>query len=251
MMRLKDKVAVVTGAGRGIGCAIARTFSGAGARVVVADLDFSSAALVAGEIESNGGDALAVKVNIAESDSVGALFDATLGKYGKVDILVNNAGWDKIEPFMDSTEDTWDKVIAINLKGTIICCKAALAIMISQKCGKIINIASDAGRVGSSGEAVYSAAKGGIIAFTKTLAREMARYKININCVAPGPTDTALFAEISAGNPKIAEALIKAIPFRRLGQPEDISNAVLFLASEEAAYITGQTLSVNGGLNML
>lgn len=250
-MRLKDKVAVVTGAGRGIGCAIAKTFSGEGAKVVVADLDFSSAACVAGEIESVKGDALAVKVNIAERDSVGALVDAVLEKYGRVDILVNNAGWDKIEPFMDSTEDTWDKVIAINLEGTINCCRAVLPGMISRKCGKIVNIGSDAGRVGSSGEAVYSAAKGGVIAFSKTLAREMARYQINVNCVAPGPTDTALFAEVAEGNPKIVEAMVKAIPFRRLAQPGDIANAVLFLASDEAAYITGQTLSVNGGLNML
>jgi 2-hydroxycyclohexanecarboxyl-CoA dehydrogenase len=168
-----------------------------------------------------------------------------------VDILVNNAGWDKIELFMESEEDTWDKVIAINLKGTINLCRAVLPIMISRKCGSIVNIGSDAGRVGSSGEAVYSAAKGGVIAFTKTLAREMARYKININCLAPGPTETPLFAEIAAGNPKIADALVKAIPLRRLGQPSDIAHAALFLASDEAAYITGQTLSVNGGLNML
>lgn len=250
-MRLKDKVAIVTGAGRGIGCAIAKTFSGEGAKVAVADLDLGSAATVAGEIESVGGDALAVKVNVAEKDSVEALLNAVLEKYGKVDILVNNAGWDKIEPFMESVEDTWDKVIAVNLKGTISLCGAVLPIMISRKCGRIVNIGSDAGRVGSSGEAVYSAAKGGVIAFTKTLAREMARYNININCVSPGPTETPLFAEIAAGNPKIADALVKSIPFRRLGQPADIAHAALFLASDQAAYITGQTLSVNGGLNML
>jgi 2-hydroxycyclohexanecarboxyl-CoA dehydrogenase len=250
-MRLNDKVAIVTGAGRGIGGAIAKTFSGEGAKVVVADLDLGSAARVAGEIESAGGDALALKVNVAEGDSVRALLGAVLEKYGRVDILVNNAGWDKIELFMESEEDTWDKVIAINLKGTINLCRAVLPIMISRKCGSIVNIGSDAGRVGSSGEAVYSAAKGGVIAFTKTLAREMARYKININCLAPGPTETPLFAEIAAGNPKIADALVKAIPLRRLGQPSDIAHAALFLASDEAAYITGQTLSVNGGLNML
>ncbi|WP_347487789.1 3-oxoacyl-ACP reductase family protein [Desulfoscipio sp. XC116] len=250
-MRLKDKVAIVTGAGRGIGCAIATTFSKEGAKVVVADLDLSTAACVAGEIESLGGDALAVRVNVAKKKSVDDLVDAVLEKYGRVDILINNAGWDKIEPFMESTEDTWDKVIAVNLKGTISFCRSVLPIMISQKSGRIVNIASDAGRVGSSGEAVYSAAKGGVIAFTKTLAREMARNKISVNCVAPGPTDTPLFAEIAAGNPKIAEALVKTIPFRRLAQPDDLANAVLFMASEEAAYITGQTLSVNGGLNML
>lgn len=250
-MRLEDKVAIVTGAGRGIGCAIAKIFSGEGARVVVADLDINSAALIVGEIESDGGDALAVKVNVAEKKSVEALVEAVLKKYGRVDILVNNAGWDKIESFMDSAEDTWDKVIAINLKGTINCCRAVLPAMISQGCGKIVNIGSDAGRVGSSGEAVYSAAKGGVIAFTKTLAREVARNNINVNCVAPGPTDTPLFAEIFAGNTKIAEAMVKKIPLRRLAQPRDIANAVLFFASDEASYITGQTLSVNGGLNML
>lgn len=160
----------------------------------MADLDLSTAAYVAEEIESVGGEAVAIKVNVAEGDSVRALVGAVMEKYGKVDILVNNAGWDKIEPFMESTEDTWDKVIDINLKGTINFCQAVLPIMTSQKYGKIVNIGSDAGRVGSSGEAVYSAAKGGVIAFTKTLAREMARYKININCVSPGPTETPLFA---------------------------------------------------------
>lgn len=250
-MRLRDKVVIVTGAGSGMGCAMAKIFSGEGARVVVADLDFGSAARVAGEIDSGGGDALAVKVDVAEKSSVEALVNAAVVKYGRVDVLVNNAGWDKVEPFLDSTEDTCNRVIAINLIGTINCCRVVLPIMISQKYGKIICISSDAGRVGSSGEAVYSAAKGGVIAFSKTLAREMARNNININCVAPGPTDTPLFAEVAAGNPKISEALVKSIPLRRLGQPGDIAYAVLFLASDEAAYITGQTISVNGGLNML
>lgn len=250
-MRLRDKVAIVTGAGRGIGCAIAKIFSGEGARVVVADLDLGAAACVAGEIDSAGGDALAVKVDVAEKRSVEELINAVLAKYGRIDILVNNAGWDKVEPFLDSAEDTCNKVIAINLMGTINCCRAVLPTMISRKYGKIVCISSDAGRVGSSGEAVYSAAKGGVIAFSKTLAREMARNNINVNCVAPGPTDTPLFAEVAAGNPKIAEAMARSIPLRRLGQPDDIAYAVLFLASDEAAYITGQTISVNGGLNML
>ncbi|MFZ5631224.1 MAG: SDR family NAD(P)-dependent oxidoreductase [Bacillota bacterium] len=250
-MRLRDKVAIVTGAGRGIGRATAEIFSGEGAKVAVADLDFESAVRVAGEIESAGGDALAVKVDIAEKSSVEDMVEAVLQKYGRVDILVNNAGWDKVEPFMDSTEETWDKVVAINLMGAINCCRAVLPTMISRQYGKIVCVSSDAGRVGSSGEAVYSAAKGGVLAFSKTLAREMARYNININCVAPGPTDTPLFAATAASNPKIAEAMVKRIPLRRLGQPSDIAYAVLFLASDEAAYITGQTISVNGGLNML
>lgn len=250
-MRLKDKVAIITGAGRGIGCATAKIFSREGAKVVVADLDFDTATCVAGEINSGGGDALAFKVDITGKNSAESLVAAVLEKYGQVDILVNNAGWDKVEPFMDSIEETWDKVIAINLRGAINCCRAVLPTMISRQYGKIVSVSSDAGRVGSSGEAVYSAAKGGILAFSKTLAREMARYSININCVAPGPTDTQLFAEMAAGNPKLAEVMAKKIPLRRLGHPNDIAYAVLFLASEEASFITGQTLSVNGGLNML
>lgn len=250
-MRLNNRVAIVTGAGRGIGHAIAKNFALEGAKMVVADLDQGAAAATAGEIEAGGGDALAVAVDVASSASVAAMVEEAMIKFGKIDILVNNAGWDKIELFMDSAEDTWDKIIAINLKGAIICCRAVLPGMMAQKYGRIINIASDAGRVGSTGEVVYSAAKGGVIAFTKALAREMARYGINLNCIAPGPTDTPLFAEVAAGNPRIAEALVKAIPLRRLGRPEDIARAVVFLASDDAGYITGQTLSVNGGLNML
>ena len=250
-MRLEDKVAIVTGGGRGIGRAIAKTFSAEGARVVVADLELDSAATVVAEIEAAGGSGLAVKTDVALKSAAEQMVEAAIQKYGQVDILVNNAGWDRIEPFLDNTEDIWAKIVSINLMGVINCCRAVLPQMISRKCGKIVNIGSDAGRVGSSGEAVYSATKGGVIAFTKTLAREMARNKINVNCVAPGPTDTDLFAEVAAGNPKIAEALVRSIPFRRLGRPEDIAYAVLFLASDEAGYITGQTLSVNGGLNML
>ncbi len=250
-MRLKDRVAIVTGACRGIGEATARVFAGEGARVVVADLDFSSAAGVAGEISGAGGEALAVKVDVSEKKSVEAMVRVVLDRFGRVDVLVNNAGWDKIEPFMESTEDTWERIIAINLRGCLNCCRAVLPVMISSGYGKIVNIGSDAGRVGSSGEAVYSAAKGGVIAFTKTLSREMSRHGINVNCVAPGPTDTQLFAEVAAANPKIAEAMVKKIPLKRLARPRDIANAVLFLASGEADYITGQTLSVNGGLNML
>jgi 2-hydroxycyclohexanecarboxyl-CoA dehydrogenase len=174
----------------------------------------------------------------------------TLSEFKVIDILINNAGWDKVENFVDSTEETWDKVIAINLKGPIQCFKAVLPHMISRQYGKILSISSDAGRVGSSGEAVYSACKGGIIAFTKTLARETARYKINVNCIAPGPTDTPIL-EIFADQPKILEGMKRSIPFRRLAKPEDIANAVAFFVSDEAEFITGQTLSVSGGLTMI
>jgi len=250
-MRLKGKTIIVTGSGQGIGKGIALKLAKEGSSVVVADLNEENAQKVADEINSNGGKALAVKVDITSAEMVKNMILKTIDEFGEISGLVNNAGWDKVEPFMESTEDTWDRVIAINIKGTISCCKAVLQEMIPNNYGKIINIASDAGRVGSSGEAVYSATKGGVIAFTKTLAREMARYKINVNCIAPGPTDTPLFEEISSYNPKIAEGLKKAIPFRRLGKPEDLANAVAFMISDEAEYITGQTLSVSGGLTMV
>jgi 2-hydroxycyclohexanecarboxyl-CoA dehydrogenase len=189
-------------------------------------------------------------VDVTSLQSARAMVQAVVGRFGRVDVLVNNAGWDKVEPFINNTEDTWDKVLAINLRGQVNCARAALDDMMARQRGRIINIASDAGRVGSSGECVYGAAKGGVIAFTKGLAREVARYKITVNCVCPGPTDTPLFAQVAAGNPKLAEALQKAIPFRRLARPEDIANAVVFFALDASEYITGQTLSVSGGLTM-
>jgi 2-hydroxycyclohexanecarboxyl-CoA dehydrogenase len=163
---------------------------------------------------------------------------------------VNNAGWDRAGAFVDSDPADWDRVIQINLYGVLRTCRVVLPVMIAQSAGSVVNIGSDAGRVGSSGEAVYSAAKGGVIAFTKTLARETARYGVNANCVCPGPTDTALFASMGGDNPRLRESLIKSIPFRRLAEPEDVANAVAFLASPEASYITGQTVSVSGGLTM-
>jgi 2-hydroxycyclohexanecarboxyl-CoA dehydrogenase len=171
-------------------------------------------------------------------------------QFGRIDVLVNNAGWDKAGPFVDSDPADWDRVIAINLFGVLHTSKAVLPVMIGQKSGSVVNLASDAGRVGSSGEAVYSAAKGGVIAFTKATAREMARHQVNANCVCPGPTDTALFASMGGDDPKLREALTRAIPFRRLAQPTDLANMVAFFASDEASYITGQTVSVSGGLTM-
>ena len=168
-----------------------------------------------------------------------------------LDILVNCAGWDKVEPFMDSVEETWDRVIAVNLRGTIACARAVLEGMVERKAGAIVNISSDAGRVGSSGEVVYSGAKAGIIGFSKAVAREVARHGIRVNVVCPGPTETPMMEATRQANPRLGEALVKAIPFRRLAQPEEIAAAVAFLASEEAAYITGQTLSVSGGLTMV
>ncbi len=178
------------------------------------------------------------------------MVEQVVGRFGRADVLVNNAGWDKASPFVESEPADWDRVIQVNLYGVLNTTKVVLPLMSSQGHGTVVNIASDAGRVGSSGEAVYSAAKGGIIAFTKSIAREMARHQINVNCVCPGPTDTALFATLGGDDPNLRTALIKAIPFRRLAEPDDIANAVAFLASDEAAYITGQTISVSGGLTM-
>ncbi len=251
-MDLQGKVAIITGAGGGIGRGIALKFGSLGAKVVIGDIKTEGAAETVSLLEKEGAKGLALKTDITDLVQVQEMVKVTLSTFGKVDILVNNAGWDRIEPFMKNPPDFWDQVIAINLKGPINCTRAVLDPMVDRKYGKIVNISSDAGRVGSSGEAVYSACKGGIIAFTKTIAREMARYSINVNCICPGATDTPLLAELTKGETgaKIIDAMVKAVPFRRLGKPEDIAGAVAFLASDEAAFITGQTLSVSGGLTM-
>lgn len=245
------QVAFITGAGRGIGREIARKLSSRGMRIVVTDKNLENAEKTVSLIREEGGEAIAVYCDVTSLENVEKAVEQAVAEYGKIDVLVNNAGWDKIEPFLQSTPSTWKTIIDINLMGQVHTCKAILPIMIENGYGKVINIASDSGRVGSSGEAVYSAAKGGVIAFTKTLAREMARYRLNVNCIAPGPSDTPLFQEIGSYNQGIAAALERAIPFRRLAKPEDIAGAVAFLASADADYITGQTLSVNGCLTMV
>ena len=251
-MRITDKVALVTGGSRGIGRAISRRLAEEGARVAIADILEDEARRTATEIVAAGGQALAVTTDVTRLDQVRACVQHVTDTWGQIDILVNNAGWDRIEPFVESSPETWDKVIAINLRGPINLCHTVAPQMMERKQGKIISISSDAGRVGSTGEAVYSACKAGIIGFSKTLARELARSQVNVNVVCPGPTDTALLQQVTAGErgARVIEAMTRAVPFRRLGQPEEIANAVAFFASPDADFVTGQVLSVSGGLTM-
>ncbi len=246
-MRLQDKVVIVTGAGAGIGRAIAEVAAAQGAMVVVTDIDAAAAASVA---EALGSPAVSYAVDVTDRGSVAAMVAAVHAAYGRIDVLVNNAGWDRAVPFVESEPDLWEKVIDINYVGVLNTCREVLPVMAAQGAGRVVNLGSDAGRVGSSGEAVYSGAKGAIIAFSKTIAREMARHQVTVNVVCPGPTDTALFASMGGDNPKLREGLTRAIPLRRLATPADIAYAVAFFASDEAAFITGQTLSVSGGLTM-
>ena len=252
-MKLRGKTALVTGGGRGIGRAIALGLAQEGAQVAVLDILADSATAVAREIEATGVKALALPADLTKRAQVDRAVADTLAQFGQIDILVNNAGWDRMEMFLDSEEETWDKIIAINFKGMLYVCKAALPSMVARGQGKVISIASDAGRAGSTGEAVYAGTKGAIIAFSKTLAREMARHKITVNVVCPGLTETPLLQGIREQSPKtekVIEAVTRAIPLGRVGQPEDIAGAVVYLASPAADFVTGQTLSVSGGLTM-
>jgi 2-hydroxycyclohexanecarboxyl-CoA dehydrogenase len=248
MKRFEDQVAIVTGAASGIGRATAMRLAAEGAAVVIADVNEQGAGDVAKSISEGGGRALAVPVDVTDAPGVRAMTERAIASFGKVDILVSNAGWDRAGPFADTDEQLWDRVIAINYRGHLATCHAALPHMRERGAGRIITVASDAGRVGSSGEVVYSGAKGAVIAFTKGLAREVARYGINVNCVAPGLVDTPLLAEMPE---KLIAAIVRSIPVRRIGVPDEIAAAICFFASPDAAYITGQTLSVNGGLTML
>jgi 2-hydroxycyclohexanecarboxyl-CoA dehydrogenase len=253
MTRFAGKVVVVTGGGGGIGGATSRRFAAEGAKVAVFDLNLDAAEKVAADIRAAGGIAEAFACDIAKRADVDAAVAAVEAKLGPINVLVNNAGWDVFRPFVKTEPAQWDKLIAINLTGALHMHHAVLPGMAARKSGRIVNIASDAARVGSSGEAVYAACKGGLVAFSKTIAREHSRHGITVNVVCPGPTDTALFAEYKegAGNPeKLVEAFTRSIPLGRIGQPDDLPGAILFFASDDAAYVTGQVLSVSGGLTM-
>lgn len=247
-MSFKGKTALVTGAASGIGKATAEALAAEGASVILADIDRDKGEAAAAAIRAQGGAAAYLHVDMTNEASIAALADDVQSKVGALDVLVNGAGWGKTLPFWETTPELWERLIALNFVGPMKLVKALLPKMLERGSGKIVNIASDAGRVGSLGETIYSGAKGGLIAFTKSLARETARYNINVNCVCPGPTETPLLAAVPE---KHLEAFKKAIPFRRFGKPSEIADAVVFFASERASYITGQVLSVSGGLTMV
>lgn len=251
---LEAKTAIITGGGGGIGSAASRHFAAAGARVAVLDRDPDAAERTASRIRAEGGSAQAFTCDITARSQVDAAVAAAEAAFGPVAILVNNAGWDIFRPFLQTSPAEWERLIAINLVGALHMHHAVLPGMVQQKYGRVVNIASDAARVGSTGEAVYAACKAAIVALSKTLAREHARDGITFNVVCPGPTDTNLFAEYKngAGNPeKLMEAFRRSIPLGRIGKPEDLPGAIAFFASDAAAFVTGQVLSVSGGLTMV
>ena len=253
MRGIKGKVSIVTGGAGGIGASICRRFAEEGAIVAVFDINQDAAEAVVTEIRAKGGSAAAFGVDLTSQESVVAAVTAAEAQLGPTDILVNNAGWDHAAPFLKTDKALWDKIVAVNLYGPLYMHHAVLKGMYERGRGKVVNVASDAARVGSSGEAVYAFCKGGLVSYSKTMARELARKQINVNVVCPGPTDTALFRDFAGEGEqgeKLKGALAKAIPFGRLGQPDDLPGAVLFLASEDAAFITGQIISVSGGLTM-
>lgn len=253
MRGLQNKTVIVTGGGGGIGGATCRRFGEAGSRVAVFDINLESAAKTAADITQAGGVAEAFRCDITDHEGVKAAVAAAEAALGPISILVNNAGWDIFRLFKDTTPADWQKLIAINLTGALNMHHAVLPGMLERRHGRIVNIASDAARVGSSGEAVYAACKAGLVGFSKTIAREHARHGISVNVVCPGATNTALFDDYKkgAGNPeKLEEAFRRATPMGRIGEPEDLPGAILFFASDDAAYVTGQVLSVSGGLTM-
>ena len=253
MNRFEDRTVVVTGGGGGIGTALCEGFAAEGARVAVLDRDAEAARSTTESIVGNGGNAIAVVCDITERTSIDSAIENVTNELGAIDVLVNNAGWDLFVPFLKTEPEDWSRLIDINLVGALHMHHAVLPGMVERSSGRIVNVASDAARVGSSGEAVYAACKAGIVAFSKTLAREHSRHGITFNVVCPGPTDTTLLESVTsaAANPeKLREAFRRAIPMGRLGQPDDLVGAVMFFASEAASFTTGQVLSVSGGLTM-
>ncbi|TAK88197.1 MAG: 3-oxoacyl-ACP reductase FabG [Betaproteobacteria bacterium] len=247
-MTFENKIVVVTGGASGIGEATVQGFAAAGATVCIGDIARDKGEAVASALRAKGQKAQYVPLDLTNHASIKEFAAEVLKRFGRVDVLVNGAGWSKTQPFLQTDDDFWDKVISLNFLGHMRLTKLLLPQMIERGYGKIVNVSSDAGRVGSLGETVYSGAKAGLIGFTKSLAREGARYNVSVNCVCPGPTDTPLLAAVDQ---KYRDAFVKAIPMRRFGKPSDVAGAILYFAGPQSDYVTGQVLSVSGGLTMV
>ncbi|MEQ8813520.1 SDR family NAD(P)-dependent oxidoreductase [Thalassobaculum sp.] len=247
-MNFKDKIVVVTGAASGIGLASVRAFAEAKARVLLTDVNAVAGEAAAAELAGGPGDVRFMPLDVTDPASAEALAVWVEKEFGRLDVLVNAAGWDIIEPFMQNTPEYWEKIVKLNFMGPVQVTRALLPLLFASEGGRIVNLSSDAGRVGSYGETVYAGAKGGVIAFTKSLAREVVRKQVRVNCVCPGPTDTPLFA---SQPDKMRDALTNAIPMKRVAKPSEVADAVLFFASDRSSFVTGQVLSVSGGLTMV
>lgn len=250
-LNFEDKTAIITGGARGIGRSIAEQLASSGASVIILDVNAGGVRDAVAAIAKGGGAATECVADVTQAAPTSDAISRAVEETGGLDILVNCAGRSATHRFLEGDPETWRMLIEVNLLGTIHVSRAAVPHLIDRGAGRVVNIASDAARAGSAGETVYSAAKGGVISFTKSLAREVARHQITVNCVSPGPTETPMLSESGAGDAGSVEKLIRATPLRRLGQPEDIAAAVAFLASDQACHITGQVLSVSGGLTMV
>lgn len=248
-LTIKGRVAVVTGSGSGCGRAIATTLASAGAKVIVTDLNEAGAAQTVRLVRDQGGTADMVVADVSKAADVARLQEFAQSRFGLADLIVNNAGWTPTEPFLDNSLEFIEKIIAVNYTSTVLVCQQFLRPLVAAgRGGRVVNVSSGAGRIGNAGETVYSGAKGGVNAFTKSLAREMARHGITVNCIAPGAIDTPL---LRLQSERMLEHFNRAIPLRRLGQPQDIANGVMLFAADQSAYLTGQILSVDGGLTMV
>lgn len=246
-----DRVALVVGGAGGVGQAVCRQMVRRGARVAVVDLDAEAAARVADELTQSGAQGIALTTDVTDYDQVRLTTRQVIAHFGRVDVLVNCVGWNVHSYFRDQDPAYWRKVLDLNLMGQVYMSHAVLEDMVSHESGAIITVSSDAGRVGTNGETMYAAAKGGVIAFTKSLAREVTRFGIRVNCVSPGPTDTPFLGRVATEQPEIIRKMTSLIPMRQVATPDEQAGPIVFLASDEASYITGQVLSVNGGLNMV